>query len=331
MDTVKDGKGGMPRVSRFGLGTVQFGMAYGIGNRLGQVPYGEVLQILQAAREAGVNFLDTARFYGSSEQTIGRALEELRLQEHFLVCSKLDLPSGYPQLSDAQLLEAARSSLQRSLEALRLERLPFYLLHTLDYKDFREGIVWRCVLEEQAKGTILHPGVSIARHPGEALAALRDRQVRAVQVPYNLLDARWHRAGVFQAAAGTGALVFSRSCYLQGLLLMPPEEAARKVPAALPYLRELQELARTLGIPAKELALRYVFSTPEIASTVIGVDSPAQLRENLRLYQAARLSPGQMDAVRERFAAVPEQVVNPALWPVPDPPPDGSSTTMGSR
>jgi aryl-alcohol dehydrogenase-like predicted oxidoreductase len=321
----------MPRVSRFGLGTVQFGMAYGIGNRLGQVPYGEVLQILLAAREAGINFLDTARFYGSSEETIGRALEELRLQEHFLVCSKLDLPAGYPQLSDPQLLEAARSSLHRSLEALRLDRLPFYLLHTLDYKDFREGIVWRCVLEEQAKGAILHPGVSIARHPAEALAALQDGRVRAIQIPYNLFDARWHRAGVLEAAAGTGALVFSRSCYLQGLLLMPPEEAARKVPAALPYLRALEELAGEIGAPAKELALRYVFSTPGIASTVIGVDSPAQMRENLRLYRTARLPAGLVDSIRERFAAVPEQVVNPALWNVPYPPPDGRSATMGSR
>ena len=47
--------------SRLGIGTVQFGLTYGINNRLGQVPYRDVCIILEKAMEAGVNFLDTAR------------------------------------------------------------------------------------------------------------------------------------------------------------------------------------------------------------------------------------------------------------------------------
>ncbi len=307
-------KSGQLHISRLGLGTVQFGFAYGINNRLGQVSYDEVLKILSTARVAGVNFLDTSRFYGTSEEIIGRAMEGLGLREDFIVCTKLDLPENYRQLSDRELIEAARSSLFSSMKALHLDRIPVYLLHTFDYKEYRKGIIWQYVLEEKSRGTVQYLGVSIARNPTEALACIRDTDVRAIQIPYNLFDSRWEE--VFAAAAKDRLLVFSRSCYLQGMLLMSAKDAVRKVPAAQQYMGALEELSKELGIPTKELALRYVFSTPGIASTVIGVDSHEQFQENLRIYRQAHLTKEMMARIREQFKDVPDQVVNPALWNV---------------
>src|SRR5262249_12663080 len=59
---------------KLGLGTVQFGLAYGVSNQAGQTPVGEVREILTVARTAGVDLLDTAPSYGVAEQVLGEAL-----------------------------------------------------------------------------------------------------------------------------------------------------------------------------------------------------------------------------------------------------------------
>ena len=62
------------QLSRLMLGTVQFGMPYGVANRMGQPDYGDVLAMVAAAIEGGVNCFDTAAAYGSSEEVLGRAM-----------------------------------------------------------------------------------------------------------------------------------------------------------------------------------------------------------------------------------------------------------------
>ena len=58
-------------MSKLVLGTVQFGLNYGIANTVGQVTVAEVRNILQVAEEAGIDTLDTAVNYGNSEQVLG--------------------------------------------------------------------------------------------------------------------------------------------------------------------------------------------------------------------------------------------------------------------
>lgn len=59
-------------MSRLALGTVQFGMSYGISNTAGQVPQDEVAKILDYCKANGIDTLDTARGYGESEAVIGQ-------------------------------------------------------------------------------------------------------------------------------------------------------------------------------------------------------------------------------------------------------------------
>lgn len=305
------------RVSRFGLGTVQFGIEYGIANTSGKVSPEDVRRILEAAREKGINFLDTSRGYGTSEEVLGRTLKDLDARRDFIVCTKLDLPKDWESLSDEALREAARVSLYTSLEKLGLDSMPFYLLHTYDYKSRRDGLVWRFVQEEAARGTVVNAGVSIAKNPAEALACIADPSVKAIQIPFNLFDDRWLRDGVLARAASARTAVFTRSCYLQGLLVMDDRAAAARLPRAVPYKGRLSALARQLGMGLAEMAFRYVFSTGGIASTVMGLDSPAQLLENLEIYGAEALPADVMDRIRDEFSGVPESIVNPSLWTTP--------------
>ena len=65
--------------SKLMLGTVQFGMNYGVANTTGKPSFETVKAILKEAYDGGINALDTAPEYGDSEEVIGKALKELGL------------------------------------------------------------------------------------------------------------------------------------------------------------------------------------------------------------------------------------------------------------
>ncbi len=301
------------QISRIGLGAVQFGVDYGINNLTGKVGYEEILQILSLAHEKGINFIDTSRNYGSSEENLGRALKELNLVDSFTVCTKLDLPQNYADLSEKELLQTASDCIEKSSEMLGLETLPVYLLHTYDYKKYLDGRLWDFLVEKKKNGAISYLGVSITS-PQAALESLEDPDVDAIQIPYNLFDHRWHREGILKKAVEKGVAVFNRSTYLQGLLVMERKNAAEKLPAAVPYLERLKGFIEKKGLNQKELIVSYVFSEPSISSTVVGVDSLKQLEENLIHYSSGLIEENIRKSLEILFRDVPDSIVNPSLW-----------------
>ena len=63
---------GSKKVSKMSLGTVQFGLHYGIANDVGKPPEEQSYEMLKAALDNGVTSIDTAHAYGDSEDIIGR-------------------------------------------------------------------------------------------------------------------------------------------------------------------------------------------------------------------------------------------------------------------
>jgi len=304
------------KISRLGIGTVQFGIDYGINNKTGQVPYSDILKIFETALRNRANFIDTSRVYGTSEENIGRALNEIDAVDDFILCTKLDISEDYYEQSDKAVLGEVKDSLYKSMEFFGVETLPLYLLHRPEHRTFRDGLIWSFLKEEVSKGTIGHLGVSIARGPSEAIACFEDPAVEAIQIPYNVFDARWDRAGVLAYASERGIAVFNRSSYLQGLLLMPIEEVPEHVSESIRYKKSLNRIAAEAGLNVKEMVLRYVFSVREIASTIIGIDSQAQFEENLWIYEKGPLDGELIKRIKEAFGEVPEYIVNPFLWNV---------------
>jgi aryl-alcohol dehydrogenase-like predicted oxidoreductase len=302
------------KISRFGIGTVQFGLEYGINNKTGQVPYSDVLNIFETALEYDVNFIDTSRVYGTSEETIGKALREIGAVDDFIPCTKLDISENYHEKSDEAVRGEVKDSLRQSLEALGIDTIPVYLLHRPEYRTFRDGLIWDYLKEAVSKGTIGRLGVSIADGPSEAIECFKDPAVEAIQIPYNVFDARWDKAGILAVAAERGIVVFNRSSYLKGLLLMEMDEVPEHVTESLCYKESLNRIAAEAGLEVKEMVLRYVFSVPEITSTIIGIDSQVQFKENLRIYEKEPLESALIQKIRTAFGDVPEYVLNPFLW-----------------
>jgi aryl-alcohol dehydrogenase-like predicted oxidoreductase len=282
------------------LGTVQFGLEYGIANTAGKPSFERVCEILRTAHEGGVTALDTAAAYGTSEEVLGRALERLGLRDAVAVVSKVPpIPDG----SDAEAERFIEQTLRESLRRLRLERLAVCLLHREDDLRFLP------VLEKMVgKGLIGGAGVSL-----DSVRFLKEAaQVRFIQLPYNVLDRRFD---AFWPVARRNCIhIFARSVYLQGLLLMPEARIAQGLAAVIPVRRKLEALARETGCLMAELCMRYVLSNLAVASVLTGVDTPEQLRENLRVAALGPLSPDLSVRVRACVPDLPESVVRPALW-----------------
>lgn len=303
------------RLPRLGLGAVQFGMDYGIANDTGQVPYEDVVRILSRAREAGAALLDTSRGYGTSEETIGRALRELDAAEDFVVCTKLDLPEGAEEGDDAEVLAAVQRSIDRSRTALGLDRIPIYFLHHARHARFRDGLIWNALLDQVSAGVLGAMGISLSgRRPAEEIASLEVPSVEVVQIPFNVLDHRWRDAGFFDLARERGVAVISRSAYLKGLLAMDRSRIPGFLSDIHPFLQTVAEVARDQATDAREIALRYVLSTSAIDCTIVGVDTPEQLEDNLRIRDLPHLDSSVMERLREGIRDVPDLVLVPFLW-----------------
>ena len=70
----------MLRKSRFVLGTANFGLNYGLANRVGKVSQNELMKVIALCEGAGVEFIDTAQAYGDSEARLGVLCDDRRFK-----------------------------------------------------------------------------------------------------------------------------------------------------------------------------------------------------------------------------------------------------------
>jgi len=295
--------------SQLGLGTVQFGMDYGINNSEGQVTVESATAIVARAVRGGVTFIDTARAYGESEQTVAQAVDGANCRDAVTISTKLILP---PECPEAELRAGAAASVNESLSQLGADRLEILMLHRPPYRTAGNGVVWDYLKEKRDEGLIGRLGVSVAQGPAEGLDCIADAAVEVVQIPFNCWDSRWNE--FLDEARERDIVVVNRSTYLQGLLIMAPEQVGQRLPRAVEWSRRWHELSDRVGVPPKELAFRYVVGESRINTTLVGVDCLAQLEENLDLLALGPLAPDVQGEVAETMAGVPETIVNPGLW-----------------
>ena len=297
-------------VSRLILGTAQFGLSYGVANRTGQPDYATVRAIVAAALDGGVNAFDTAAGYGTSEEVLGRVLHDLGVADRVVVVTKIR-PLTSAEIADpSAAAQAIAESVEISRQRLRLDCLAAVMFH-------REAdAIHLPILEAlKAKGWLRHAGVSCDNLPGPAADFAAIPAVDALQLPANILDRRHLRAGSIAAAATHGVAVFVRGAYLQGLLLMPENEIPHALQAVVPVRRALAAIAGAAEMSMAELALRYLLGQPGITSVLTGVETRAQIRENLALLNRGPLAADIMAAIDAAVPDLPETILTPSLWP----------------
>jgi aryl-alcohol dehydrogenase-like predicted oxidoreductase len=278
------------KFSRLLLGTVQFGLNYGIANTQGKPSFDRVKAILKTALDNGITSLDTAAAYGDSEEVLGKALSELGIADRMTIVSKVP-----PIPADQDPLTFITASAENSLRRLRLPVIPLLLFHNeLDWR-------WHEELESLiAKGMIKAAGVSL---DSLDCAATAD-EAPYVQLPCNLFDHRFDE----KIKTHSAGHIFIRSVYLQGLAVMPKE----KIP--FPELLAYREKLENLGLPMQELCMRYLLSFPGSVSVLTGVDTPEQLLENCRMAEKGALPADLLKQITETVPLLPERLIRPKMW-----------------
>ncbi len=286
-------------MNRLALGTVQFGLPYGIANQAGQVTRATARNMLQLAREQGIDTLDTAIAYGESEACLG----EVGTQGFNLVTK---LPAIPDECKDVAAW--VREQLSASLGRLGVSGVYGLLLHRPSQLLEGDGeTLFRAMRDLKETGTVKKIGVSIYS-PGELDGLIPKFCFDLVQAPFSLVDQRLFRSGWLHKLNQEGVEIHTRSAFLQGLLLMPQAAVPDKFAHWATQLQRWHSWLATHSTSAAQVCLAYPLSFPEVDRIVIGADSESQLAQ---IIEAA--SQGLASDLPD-IACDDERLINPANW-----------------
>jgi aryl-alcohol dehydrogenase-like predicted oxidoreductase len=278
-------------LEKLGLGTVQFGQAYGVSNTHGQVSRKEAAAILDQAAKAGIRLLDTAANYGEAESI----LTALDTSPFRVVTKTINLSHG---------LERVIARARQSAQTLKADTLLVHAANDLKGKD--GDALWSALRGLKDEGIFRKIGISV--YVADDPAALAERfRPDVMQLPFSLLDQRLLLNGTLTRLQALGVEIHARSLFLQGLLFL--EELPQKLRHATPHLAHVRKSLKDGNITPLAAALGFVLAQREIAFGLVGVTSAAELNE---IITAAKQPLPPLDW--SSFALEDELVLTPSLW-----------------
>ena len=235
-------------MSKIALGTVQFGMNYGISNTTGQVSSGEIANILDFCKSNGIDTLDTAQGYGESE----KVLSQFDLSS-FKVITKL--------IGDARL--------ETSLENLKLQSVYGLMFHR---ENECNDETWKIFELYKSQGLVKKIGVSV--YTPKTLESLIEKYpIEIVQFPMNILDQSF--VPILPKLKEKNIEVYTRSTFLQGLLLMD------RIPE---FFNPVKEKIASVPKPRLEHTLNFGKQQKDVDKMVLGVTRLQDLQEIVEAY-----------------------------------------------
>jgi aryl-alcohol dehydrogenase-like predicted oxidoreductase len=278
-------------LEKLGLGTVQFGQAYGVSNIRGQVPAADAAAILTRAARAGIALLDTAANYGDAEAVLAK----LDTAPFRIVSKTIGLKHG---------LDAVIARARQSAATLKADTL---LVHAASDLQGADGqALWTALQRLRGEGVVRKIGISVYAADDPAGLAARFRP-DVMQLPFSLLDQRLLADGTLARLTELNVETHARSLFLQGLLFL--ETLPEKLRHAAPRLANIRTQLEDAGTTPLAAALDFVLSRPEIAFGLVGVTSVAELDE---IVAAARKPLPDLDWAA--LALDDELTLTPSLW-----------------
>jgi aryl-alcohol dehydrogenase-like predicted oxidoreductase len=286
-------------ITAVGLGTAPIGSHPSWSVNWGHQDEREAIRTIHAALDGGVNWIDTAPFYGwgRAETLVGRALRDRRDAAFiFTKCGTMNDGSGgdFMDLSPS----AIRRDVEGSLRRLSVDHIDLLQLHDPD-PDVSIEESWGAVQELVAEGVVRHGGLS--NHPVPLIErALTVGPVIASQNRYNLLVRDIER-DVLPFCIRRGIGVLSWSSLAEGLLSdsfdrdrLEPDDFRRRAPLfqepaytrARALVAGVSTLAREAGRTTAQLCLAWLRSRG-VAGAIVGARTPAEAAELAQASAAA--------------------------------------------
>ena len=202
----------MHQINKLGLGTVQWGLSYGIANESGAVTSETVKSILLESKQIGIKVLDTAAQYGDAEKVLGmNALEEF------------DVVTKTPKFAVSKITETEINQLklafQDSLVKLSCKKVYGLLVHhTEDILVPGGSKIISAMKQLKEKDQVEKIGVSV--YDSKQLdAVMKIFKPDLIQFPINVFDQTFLKKNFLFRLRKKGIELHARSIFLQGLLL----------------------------------------------------------------------------------------------------------------
>ncbi len=304
MDKVTLGRTGL-EVSRLSMG--------GLFIMSGHADLDTAKATVKNAVDAGINYIDTAPGYGNSEEVLGQCLEGL--DKPVVLSTKL---GGRPKPFEPQNKEALRSSVEESLKLLKIDCIDILMIHEPDrpgqydwWTDMVdvEGPVLELMDELKREGKIKYTGLG-GTTAWELAHLVRSGKFDVVLTAFNY-SLLWREAelSVIPAAKEQNVGVVAGSPLQQGSLserhdVDNPSMYWLSEPRREQF-KKLYALCDELGMEVPELAMRFVFSNPDVHAVLTGVKSEDELRKNLAALEAGPLPADVMAKIDTISAMVP--------------------------
>jgi aryl-alcohol dehydrogenase-like predicted oxidoreductase len=253
------------------LGTVQFGLNYGVSNVSGKVSEPEVVKIINEALRLKISTLDTAIVYGDSESVLGR----IGVNDFDIVTKLPELPKNVTNL-DAWVID----NVQESLKKLNVKKIYALLLHrSYDFMGEYGFKLYDILCKLRKDGVVSKLGVSI--YSPIELDRLEDSGIKIdiLQTPFNVLDRRIETSGWLRKLKLSGVEIHARSVFLQGLLLQESKQRNQYFSKWKDHLDNFDEWVKKSNQTPLEACLNFVSSNSDVDKIVVGVENRDQLME----------------------------------------------------
>ena len=301
------------QVSEVGFGCARLGGLLAQNQAKHESP----LTLLQKARDAGINFFDTADMYtqGESEALVGKAFHSSR--DRVVIATK----GGYCLPTQRKLLARVKplirpiaralglkrgglsasvagtlsqdfsagylvSALEASLIRLKTDYVDLYQLHSPPSATIAAGDFIAPLDKLKSQGKLRYYGVAVDTIE-DAMACLQFPQLSSVMLPFGLLDLEALDAFLLKARARKLAVI-ARGCFGGGLL--NPELSAQELQEKTPKWQQIVQyraVAKQHGRSILEMALQFSMSIQPISVNLLGMRTESHLQSNLG-YLAAR-------------------------------------------
>ncbi|MFG3431276.1 MULTISPECIES: aldo/keto reductase [Lysinibacillus] len=287
------------------LGTAQFGMKYGVTNKVGQTPKDEITKILSYIKSKGFNQIDTAPAYGDAESILG----ECDLNGLEIISKTLQCPNEIITEKD---IEDIQESVDISLENLGKEKLHGILIHNIaDCYKTGANKIFEVLYKLKGENKVEKIGVSVYELQDIEMLLENNYYVDIIQLPLNILDQRIYKSGILKRLKEKNIEIYVRSIFLQGILLADENsiENPEITKRVQPYFRELEKN----NLTKLEGAIYFISRIPEIDHLVLGVNNLKQLIEIYQVFNKVEKLPCNLMDFSE-FAVNEEQLIDPRRW-----------------
>lgn len=274
--------------SKIGIGTVQFGLNYGISNMSGKTPSYEVEKILKYAANKRIQYIDTAYAYGVAEKVLGQF--DL---SNFRVVSKFILKDGIGLVEQ----------LESSLNNLQVNSLYGYLAHRPLELLINDSENLKTLHAYKSKGVIQKIGASFNSIDEIQMVLDRGVDLDIIQVPYNYLDRRFERLMI--ELRSKGCEIHTRSTFLQGLFFCDVEKLDPFFDEIKCFLKQIQEFPDL----SAEL-LSFVLEKDFVDVVNIGVNNLLQFEENVTNIKEEGLRLCEIN-----YTSINDKILMPSEWP----------------